>query len=140
VGQTLNALARQNTQAFGKTFSGVGRPRKAGPRDPNGRLVRPSTAETRAEIISIALRQPHRRGDRDQRRSILIGRLILDGAVRHGTLTNAQLFDAAERYAADYARFKRAVASRRPLAVADGRAMTLDDPEAEAREYATDRG
>lgn len=121
--------------AVRKTFSGPGRPRKEGPRQPNGQLRRPPPNQQSADIIALVLDQPHRRGSRDQRRSTLIGRLVLDGIVRHDRIHRDQLIEAADRFAADYARFQRAVASRRPLAVTGGKVLVPDDPERDEREY-----
>jgi hypothetical protein len=120
-----------------KTFSGNGRPgrkRKDGPRQPNGQLRRVPEAETAAQIVAIALAQPHRRGDPDPRRHWPVGRLILDQVVKHSDLSPAVLERAASRYAADYSRLQRALASRRPLAVTDG-GGGFEDPDMLEREH-----
>lgn len=119
-----------------RTVSGGGRPRKAGPREPNGDLQRPSREETTAEIISIAIAQPHRRGSADPRRRWAIGRLLLDGKVIVPEIGAAKLEQAANRYAADYHRLKRALLSKRPLAVTGGKKLSPEDPERDEREYA----
>lgn len=116
-----------------KTFSGVGRTRRPGVREPNGRLQRAPTAETAAEVVSIVLAQPHRRGDPDQRRRWAVGRLILDGRVRHRDHGPDLLERAAEIFAADYARYRATMDSRRPLAATSGgagREMTTEEAEA----------
>jgi hypothetical protein len=121
-----------------KSFSGrAGRKRKPGCREPNGQLQRLSQEETEAEVISIALAQPHRKGDRDQRRATFVGRLILDGKVRCGDLEPAVLVLACEHLQRDHARWQRAVESRRPLAVTGGRALRPEDLEEDAKEYAS---
>lgn len=101
------------------TFSGQGRPR-SGPREPNGRLIRPRKKEKEADVINIALAQPHRRGSLDNRRRWAIGRLVLDGVVKHSRFGPGKLERAAELYAADYARLRWILDSRRPLANAEG--------------------
>lgn len=65
-----------------KTFSGKpGRKKASGPREPNGQLQRPSKAEKEEDILSVALKQPHRVafGDkaRDPRAGYTFGRLAL---------------------------------------------------------------
>lgn len=122
-----------------KTFSGNngkrgGRPRKDGPRDAAGRLKRLSEAELARAIQATVIAQPHRRGSDDPRRHWPIGRLILDGKVGHSSLSADVLERAAQRYASDYARLQRALASRRPLAVTGGKVLRPEDIEAEQKE------
>lgn len=102
------------------TFSGQGRPRNAGPRGPTGHLVRKIKKETEAQIVSIARAQPHRRGSDDNRRRWPVGRLVLDGKVKHQRFGPGKLERAAELYAADYARLRWILDSRRPLAHSEG--------------------
>ena len=49
----MTALSHQTTQAVRKTFSGAGRPRKAGPRHPCGKLIQSKKAEREAEVIDL---------------------------------------------------------------------------------------
>jgi hypothetical protein len=121
-----------------KTFSG--RPRKSGPREPNGKPQRRPKQEIEADVIAIALAQPHRRGDRDQRRSTFIGRALLDGLIRCGDLEPSTLVLACDHYQRDYDRWRGAVESRRPLAVTGGRPQrpepkTPEEWEKAAEEY-----
>jgi hypothetical protein len=111
-----------HTSPSRRTFSGRGRPRKAGAREANGQLQRQSRPETRAEIIAVAVAQPHRRGSDDPRRRWPIGRLILDGKVRLDgeRLPPSRAEETANRYAADYRRYQRALASKRVFAVGSG--------------------
>jgi hypothetical protein len=108
-----------------RTFSGGGKPRKAGPREPNGRLRPAPRAEREADIVAVVLAQPHRRGSGDDRRRWAIGRLILDGKVRAPGIASADLERAAEMYALAYADLRWVIDSRRPWATGGGR----DRPE-----------
>lgn len=70
-----------------KTFSGKpGRKKASGPREPNGRAQRANQAEKEADILSVALKQPHRAafGDkaRDPKAGYVFGRLSLTKAIR----------------------------------------------------------
>jgi len=130
-----------------KTVSGAGRPRKSGPRQPNGRLVQPTKTQTEAEVVELALWQPHRQGNRDQRLQSLIGRLVLGNAlaippipaaVVVDGLTADQLYDLAEKFQRDYQRCQAALASRRPLAVTGGGVQRPDpDPVREQKAIET---
>jgi hypothetical protein len=121
-----------------KSFSGAGRivPKR---RERSGRIQRPedSRGETVAEIKSVVLFQPHRRGAAEPLawdRVTVIGRLILDGQVRHSAHSPATLLEAARRYRADWDYYQsKRLASRRPLAVTEGRTI-WDNPEREAEE------
>jgi hypothetical protein len=115
-----------------KTFSGGGRPRPMRPREPSGRLQRPSASETAADVVAVVLSQPHRRGDTAQGRRWAIGRLILDGAVKVRGIEASTLERAAEMYAADYARLRWVWDSKRPWLNSSGRLPpepTEDDKE-----------
>jgi hypothetical protein len=115
-----------------KTFSGGGRPRSMRPREPSGRLQRPSATETAAEVVAVVLSQPHRRGDTAQGRRWAIGRLILGGAVKVRGIEASTLERAAEMYAADYARLRWIMDSKRPWHHSTGPTPpepTLDDKE-----------
>lgn len=95
-----------------KTFSGTGRksllPK---PRQPNGR----HRAESVGEIKGVVLNQPHRKGDIAWDRATAIGRLILDGTVKHNSHTADILIRAANMYAQAFAGYRWALDSRRPL-------------------------
>jgi hypothetical protein len=124
-------------KAVSVSISGSGRPRKAGPRHPCGKLVQARPAEREADNIVVALRQPHRRDapvPRDPHLCTLIGQLVERGEVV-SKLPKNLLHDAAKRYAADYARYQRALLSRRPLAVTGGAVLRAEDADAEARAY-----
>jgi len=129
-----------------KTVSGAGRPRKVGPRQPNGRLVQPTRTETEAEVVSLAARQPHRQGSRDQRLATLIGRLVagnpvasppIEPAVTVAKLTADDLYQISEKLVRDYRRYQAALASRRPLAVTGG-AVQRPDPDPVSEQKAID--
>lgn len=120
-----------------KTVSGAGRPRKAGPRHPCGKLIQPKPVEKEAEVIAFVLQQPHRRDapvPHDPHLVTLIGRLI-EGGELLSSLPKNILHDASKRFAADYGRYQRALLSRRPLAVTGGRVLRAEDAEADEREY-----
>lgn len=107
-----------------KTFSGAGRPRKAGARQPNGQPKRSRTKE-RENATAVVLAQPHRASaksgtEHDQRRVWKIGRLVLDGKVVSHRFGADELIFAAEKYAAAYADTQRVMASRVPYAVRAG--------------------
>jgi len=97
-----------------RTFSGAGRPRSPGPREPSGRLQRPSKEETEAEIKALVLAQPHRQGDTRQGRRWAIGRLILDGKVSVRDVSPEALERAAESYAYAYSQLRWIMDSKRP--------------------------
>lgn len=74
-------------------------PRQAGPRWPCGRLKQPSgPARQRqlnrqeAEIVSVVLAQPHRRGNLDQLAADALGRFVLRMRFRR------EFYDAAQAY------------------------------------------
>jgi hypothetical protein len=124
-----------------KTFSG--RRRKAKGlvplRERNGDYQRPPKQETVADVVSIALAQPHRRGfthGRDSHLGTTVGRLI----EAHpwwwgkGQPPKASFLEAARRYQKDWTSYQAAVTgTRRPLAVTDG-GTRLDDPDRELKE------
>jgi hypothetical protein len=72
-----------------------GRKRQTGARELNGRLRRASVTERDPEMLEtlFVLRQPHRRGEIDQRIESPLGRLVL----RHKL--PRELYDAATEYA-----------------------------------------
>jgi len=76
-----------------------GRPRKSGPREANGQIQRPSVIERRERaareaecVMAVALRQPHRRGNRDQALGDALGRFVRAHGLRQ------ELIDAGETY------------------------------------------
>lgn len=79
----------------------AGRARKAGARERNGRIQRPTTvaqieaaeAEQRRHEMSVVLAQPHRRGDEDQLCASALGRFVKAHGLRR------ELYDAGEQYA-----------------------------------------
>lgn len=110
-----------------RKLSKVGRTRKAGPRKPCGRLVQ----EKGEPVSNVVLMQPHRKGSTDQNRITAIGRLILDGKVKHSRLEPADLLRAAESYSKAYANVRWIWNSRRPYAVATGHGGEPSAAEAE---------
>jgi hypothetical protein len=121
-----------------RTFSGRGR--KARGLVPlvegTGRVVRPPREETVAEVVSIVLAQPHRRGFEDARSKWHLvtpaGRMIEAGCCPD--IAMGSLHEAAKRYLKAFEAYRSAVtATRRPLAVTTGR-TPLDDPERELKE------
>jgi hypothetical protein len=140
-----------------KTFSG--RRRKARGLVPlvegTGRVVRPPKQETVADVVSIVLAQPHRRGFDDARSKwhleSAVGRMIeahpewwakerkfrsptVATLADKGRPPKASLLEAAKRYSEDWSRYRAAVTNtRRPLAVTDG-GTRIDDPERELKE------
>jgi hypothetical protein len=127
-----------------KSFSGRGR--KARGLVPlvegTGRLVRPAREETVAEVVSIVLAQPHRRGfehGRDAHLGTPVGRMIEAHPEwwdkKQGRPPKKSFLLAAEFYQKDWTRYQAAVTgTRRPLAVTDG-GTRLDDPERELKEH-----
>jgi hypothetical protein len=103
-----------------KSFSGAGRKRKAGPREPNGRVQRPTATERESNIKGVVLGQPHRQGSDDIWRETPIGRLLLSGKVAHSSATSAELWRASQEYLAAFGNIRRVWDSRRPYAVAVG--------------------
>lgn len=116
-----------------KTFSGQGRPRKARPREPNGRPQRVSDAARQADAMAVVLAQPHRNGSRDDRRRWPIGRMILDGVVSWPGIDATTLERAAEAYANAYSDVRWLLDSRRPFfkAVGGGRREPTEDERRE---------
>jgi hypothetical protein len=128
--------------ALRKSFSG--RRRKAKGLVPlvegTGRVVRPPKQETVADVVSIVLAQPHRRGFEDARSKwhleSAVGRLIEAHPEWWGKFCppKASFLEAAKRYSEDWNRYRSAVTNtRRPLAVTDG-GTRIDDPERELKE------
>lgn len=85
----------------------VGRKRKSGVREPNGRLQRPSKEEREAARLrreagerATVLAQPHRRGNYDQLCASPLGRHVLDAGLRR------ELYDAGEEYAETVRRWR----------------------------------
>lgn len=112
--------------AVRKTFSGTGRTRRVGAREPNGRLQRQPRAEQAADILSFVARQPNRPAAGDIRLGLPLDtetpvlRLIYSGKVSHPDIARAELREAAERLSRDYGSYQAAIGSRRPLAVLMG--------------------
>ncbi|HEV2557290.1 MAG TPA: hypothetical protein VGU45_01565 [Microvirga sp.] len=85
----------------------------------------------------MVLAQPHRQGDRDQRRTDVVWRLIVSGRVKHNDVSNNDLWRAFDLYL----RAKRALsgpeASKRPFAVIDGGGASFwdADPAANTEEW-----
>jgi hypothetical protein len=114
--------------ALRKSFSGRGRKAKGLVPlvEGTGRVVRPPREETVAEVVSIALAQPHRRGfehGRDSHLGTTVGRLIEAHPEwwGKGCPPKASFLEAARRYQKDWTSYQAAVTgTRRPLAVTDG--------------------
>jgi len=72
----------------------VGRKRKPGPRELNGRLLRIKNAERESGMgeMLVVLRQPHRNFDTDQMRESPLGRFCICNKLRR------ELYDAAIEY------------------------------------------
>lgn len=101
-------------------FSGQQKPKIVPDRrQPNGQPRR-SKPEERAQILSVVLGQPHRRGSADDWRETPLGRLLRDGRVYHSSASPEQLWRAAEEYSTAFANIRRVWDSRRPLAVTGG--------------------
>jgi hypothetical protein len=94
-------------------------------REPSGRLQRPKqrrVSET-AQVISIALNQPHRRGRElpaDWKLSTHVGRLIADGRVKvkrgdGSEIAPHVLYDAANRFLGAFRGEQWARSSKRPF-------------------------
>jgi hypothetical protein len=83
-------------------------------------------------VEHVVLAQPHRRGPsaRDQRRENALGRLLLDGKVKHSRYEAGVLYRAGELYADAHAAMRLVLDSRRPYAVCTGTAREIDDEEA----------
>lgn len=85
----------------------MGRKRRGGVREPNGRLQRPSKEEREAARLrreagerATVLAQPHRRGNYDQLCASPLGRHVLDAGLRR------ELYDAGEEYAETVRRWR----------------------------------
>lgn len=112
----------------------AGRKRKAGRREPSGKLARPSKAEREAARLrremgerAIVAAQPHRRGNLDQLCASALGRHVLDcGLIR-------ELYDAGEEYAQTTRRWRSAKGVPVGLVSAHPGAQPDRDPEAVAR-------
>jgi hypothetical protein len=111
-----------------------GRPRKQGVREPSGRPQRTPKAVEELETMLVVLKQPHRLGDRDQRRRWAVGRLILDGKIKHSDpgIGPDELERAADLYAMAYADMRWVMDSKRPFAALSPRRSRVLDPEQEA--------
>jgi hypothetical protein len=127
----------------GVALSKRGRPRDSGkgivptPREESGRAKRVPKAVQELEAKIVVLKQPHRKGDIDQRREHAIGRLILDKRVVHPapqTYTPAAMNRAAELYAKAYSDMRWVMGSRRPMAVTTpGPTSTMTEAQETAR-------
>jgi hypothetical protein len=117
-----------------KTFSG-GRGRKARGlvplREAGGRSQRPPKPEAMADVVSIAVAQPHRRNAENPKATELampVGRLIHSGLMcKQGPRSRQaeMLVDAAKRYAADFSGWQWASDSRRAWKNATWRAQRV---------------
>lgn len=138
-----------NSHASLASRGSPGRPRKAGPREPNGRLQRQGVAQERAELAHVLAFHPQRRGSESRLRATLIGRLLdprfpaspgpgyEPAAVVVEDLSAEQAYDLAERYLRAYQRWQAVRLSRRPLAVTGGGGSVRVelDLEDERKEY-----
>lgn len=122
-----------------KSFSGSGRKRKAGPREPSGRVQRISTSERQADVIAVVLAQPHRLGSGDGWRETPLGRLLLDKRVHHSSASADELWRASCEYAQAFSNVRRVWDSRRPWAVSEGR-IPADLSEEQRIKYERDWG
>jgi hypothetical protein len=127
----------------GVVLSKRGRPRESGKgiipvaREGAGRVKRQTKAQQELETKIVVLKQPHRKGDIDQRREHALGRLVLDGRVSHPDkkkYTPAAMNRAAELYAKAYSDMRWVMASRRPLSVTTpGPTSTMTEAQEAAR-------
>lgn len=109
-----------------KSFSGSDRKAKLVPtlREPNGQPQRDTRQGRREGARSVVFAQPHRKRDNparpDPRRYMPIGRLMADGKIRHKAATPLTLSLTADYYLDAHSRFRRVIASGRPLATIGG--------------------
>lgn len=97
-------------------------------RETNGRRQRAKTPPVEIVVLS----QPHRIGPTamDQRRENALGRLLLDGRVKHPRYDVSTLYRAGEMFADTYAAMQAVLDSRRPYAVVTGSRREIDAEEA----------
>jgi hypothetical protein len=107
-----------------KSFSGADRKAIVPLREPNGQKQRATRAERREGVRAVAFSQPHRRGDDparpDPRRSTPLGRLFAERKIRHASATPLTLSLTADYYLDAHSRYRRVIASGRPLATIGG--------------------
>jgi hypothetical protein len=80
----------------------IGRKRKLGPREPNGRLQRIKEAYRDQNITVdqlVVLAQPHRRGDTDQFVESPLGRFVLQHCLDKEKKPRREIYDAGREYA-----------------------------------------
>ena len=80
----------------------MSRARKSGPRYPSGRLKYATRDPVCDEVTVTVLRQPHRKGDTDQRRASALGRFVLAYRMR------SEIYDSGNEYAELVARWRAA--------------------------------
>jgi hypothetical protein len=97
-------------------------------REANGRRQR----DKPIPMESVVLAQPHRIGPTamDQRRENALGRLLLDGRVKHSRYDASTLYRAGEMFADAHAAMRLVLDSRRPYAVVTGSSRDIDAEEA----------
>jgi hypothetical protein len=130
-----------------KSFSGRGRKARGlvPLREPNGNYQRPLKQERVADVVAIAMAQPHRRLAENPRAAELatpIGRLIHSSAwcAKDGPRSRAAelLVDAAKRYQDDYAGWQWANESRRAWKNATWRAPRVFSTQEEENDAVND--
>lgn len=99
-------------------------------REKNGRLKRPTKAEREAARLakldpekSTVLNQPHRKGDRDQRRESPLGRFVMDRRLK------SELYDAGEEFATIIRTWRRLKGLPGVISNGPGAAVSADDDE-----------
>lgn len=102
-----------------------------------GRKRKPSVVRTKTGQISRAgkdprmtvLAQPHRAGRLSEWRGTTVGRFLEDDRTLTRGLSCKALYEAADRFAKQYASWQVAMASRRPLAVTAGASLGPENVE-----------
>ena len=102
-----------------------GRKRKAVPRTPSGAVSRAKADNPR----KTALAQPHRQGSGTEWRQSAVGRFLEDDRVILRGCSRSALWTAANRFGAEYSAWQCAMASRRPLASAQGASRGEEDQD-----------
>lgn len=91
-----------------------GRKRKLINREPNGRAQR--SLQPLADVRTVAMNQPHRKGSASDRLASAVGRLIESGGYLCSGLSKSGLHESANRFAEAYSRWQSVVGSARPFA------------------------
>lgn len=108
----------------------AGRKRKtSAQRTPSGQISRAKQQDPRM----TALAQHHRAGRLSEWRGSVVGRFLEDDRTLIRDLSRKTLFDAANRFAKQYAAWQIAYASRRPLSVTNGASSAPEDTSRTAK-------